>query len=44
MMAQPDIRYAGDSYQLIVNHLRSVAGSIRPCVVVVDALDYHNGE
>jgi hypothetical protein len=42
MMSQPDIRYASISYQLeqlIVNPLRSLAGSIRPCVVVVDALD-----
>jgi hypothetical protein len=42
MMPQPDIGYASISYQLeqlIVNPLRSLAGSIPPCVVVVDALD-----
>jgi hypothetical protein len=42
MMSQPDIGYADVSYQLeqlIVNPLGSLAGSIRPCVIVVDALD-----
>jgi hypothetical protein len=42
MVSRPDIRYASISYQLellIVNPLRSLAGSIRPCVVVIDALD-----
>jgi hypothetical protein len=46
MMSQPDIRYANISYQieqLIVNPLRKLAGSIRPCVVVVDALDECRG-
>jgi hypothetical protein len=42
MVSQPAIGYASISYQieqLIVNPLRSLAGSIRPSVVVVDALD-----
>jgi hypothetical protein len=42
MMSQPDIGYSSISYQLeqlIVNPLRSLTGSVHPCVVVVDALD-----
>jgi hypothetical protein len=44
--SNPDIYYAGIPYQLqrlIVNPLRSLAGSIPPCVVVLDALDECRG-
>jgi hypothetical protein len=42
MTSKPDIGHADVSYQLeqlIVNPLRSLTGTIPPCVVVVDALD-----